>query len=67
MANITLKDDRIHVGERFSFTLQRTLRLPDDGKTYPLPPGLGAFPVLRVSDYEDKVPQQWREQGGFFV
>lgn len=67
VANITLKDDRIHVGERFSFTLQRTLRLPDDGKTYPLPPGLGAFPVLRVSDYEDKVPQQWREQGGFFV
>ncbi|HEX6718991.1 MAG TPA: hypothetical protein VF088_17920 [Pyrinomonadaceae bacterium] len=67
MTSITLKDDRIHVGERFSFTLQRTLRLPDDGKTYPLPPGLGAFPVLRVSDYEDKVPQRWREQGGFFV
>ncbi len=67
MATITLKDDRIHVGERFSFTLQRTLRLPDDGKTYPLPPGLGAFPVSRVSDFEDKVPPHWLERGGFFV
>lgn len=67
MANITLKDDRIYVGERFSFTLQRTLRLPDDDKTYPLPPSLGAFPVLPVSDYQDKVPERWREQGGFFV
>lgn len=67
MVSIVLKDDRIHVGERFSFTLQRTLRLPDDGKTYPLPPGLGAFPILPISDYEDKVPQRWREQGGFFV
>ena len=67
MATITLSNNTIHVGERFSFALQRTLRLPDDGKTYPLPPGLDKFPVLRVSDYEDKVPQRWRELGGFFV
>lgn len=67
MLSITVRDDRIHVGERFSFTLQRTLRLPDDGKTYPLPPGLGSFPVLKVADYEDSVPERWRERGGFFV
>ena len=67
METITLKEDRIHVGERFSFTLQRTLRLPDDGKSYPLPPGLGSFPINRVSDFEDKVPPQWRERGGFFI
>jgi len=43
------------------------LRLPDDGKTYPLPPGLGSFPVLRVSDYETTVPASWLARGGFFV
>lgn len=64
---VELKDDRIHVGERFSFTLQRTLRLPDDGKAYPLPPGFGPFPVLSVSDYEGRFPGDWSERGGFFV
>ena len=37
----------------------RTLRLPETG-THPLPPGLGGFPVRRVSDYPDTVPEQWR-------
>lgn len=37
--------DRIPLGEHVSVTLQRTLRIPDDGSDYPLPPGLGAFPV----------------------
>jgi len=67
MSNVTVQADRIHVGERFSFTFQRTLRLPDDGRTYPLPPGFGSFPVHSVTEYADKVPRRWREQGGFFV
>lgn len=65
--SVTVRDDRIHVGERFSFTLQRTLRIPDDGRQYPLPPGLGPFPVLRVEDYTDAVPAHWRGRGGLFV
>lgn len=48
-------------------SLQRTLRIPDDGKTYPLPPGFGTFPVRKVDDYKDKVPAAWREHGGVFV
>ena len=45
----------------------RTLRIPDDGKTYPLPPGFGSFPIRRVQDYWDKVPASWRERGGVFI
>ena len=30
--------------------LQRTLRIPDDGHDYPLPPGLGAFPLRHVDE-----------------
>ena len=39
----------------------RTLRIPDDGKDYPLPPGMGRFPIRRVSDYLDTVPEKWLE------
>lgn len=57
----------VWIGNKFSFTLQRTLRIPDDNKTYPLPPGLGAFPVFHVSDYKDKLPEDWAKHGGVFI
>ena len=44
----------------------RTLRLPETG-THPLPPGLGEFPVRRVSDYGDRVPEAWRARGGVML
>jgi hypothetical protein len=65
--NIRLEEGRIRVGARFSVSFQRTLRIPDDGRQYPLPPGLGMFPVRRVTDYARRVPAEWRERGGFFV
>jgi len=48
-------------------TFQRTLRIPDDGRAYPLPPGLGAFPLRRVDDYASRVPDGWSERGGVFL
>jgi hypothetical protein len=50
-----------------SITFQRTLRIPDNGKTYPLPPGLGAFPLRRVRDYASRVPADWVQHGGVFL
>ncbi|GHI03643.1 hypothetical protein AQI88_35905 [Streptomyces cellostaticus] len=44
----------------------RTLRLPETG-THPLPPGLGEFPVRRVADYADRVPERWRARGGVML
>jgi hypothetical protein len=67
MLTVALRADRIHVGERFSLSLQRTLRIPDDGRTYPLPPGLEALPVHRVADFAERLPKAWRVHGGFFV
>ncbi|MBN2361589.1 MAG: hypothetical protein JXR83_19205 [Deltaproteobacteria bacterium] len=52
-------------GLRISF--QRTLRIPDDGGCYPLPPGLGSFPIRKVDDYADRVPVEWLERGGLFL
>ncbi|MAS96613.1 MAG: hypothetical protein CMO55_25775 [Verrucomicrobiales bacterium] len=47
--------------------LQRTLRLPDDEKTYPLPPGLDAFPLRHVDDFENTVPAHWLLRGGVIM
>src|ERR1051326_8097101 len=42
---------------------QRTLRIPDDGKNYPLPPGLGRFPLRHIDDYGSRVPGGWVKPG----
>ena len=46
---------------------QRTLRIPDDGKIYPLPAGFGRFPVRHVDDHKDTVPAPWIERGGVLM
>lgn len=43
-------EDRLVVADKLRIAFQRTLRIPDDGKTYPLPPGLGLFPIRRDGD-----------------
>jgi hypothetical protein len=67
MLEVKFKNNAIQIGKHFSVTFQRTLRIPDDGNTYPLPPGLGEFPVCKVQDYENKVPPTWKEHGGVFI
>ena len=68
MLHITLKDDRLYFGaDGFAVSFQRTLRIPDDGKTYPLPPGLGAFPVRRVADYAAGGPAAWNQPDSVFI
>lgn len=67
MLEVTIEESAVRIGAHFTVSFQRTLRLPDDGKDYPLPPSLGAFPIRRVEDYADRVPPQWREQGGVFI
>jgi hypothetical protein len=57
----------VHPEAQMSVTFQRTLRLPDDGKEYPLPPGLGSFPLRHVDDFKDRVPARWLEHGGVMM
>ncbi|NLF19618.1 MAG: hypothetical protein GX595_20500, partial [Lentisphaerae bacterium] len=57
----------VHPKATMSVTFQRTLRIPDDGNDYPLPPGLGAFPLCHVDDYPAKVPASWIEHGGVML
>jgi hypothetical protein len=48
-------------------SFQRTLRLPDDGKVYPLPAGLGQFPMRSIMAYPNSAPKQWLEKGGVIL
>lgn len=57
----------IHPEARLTITFQRTLRIPDDGNTYPLPPGLGKFPLRHVDDFSSKVPTPWVTRGGILL
>src|SRR5215472_8111335 len=50
-----------------NFEFQRTLRIPDDGKNYPLPPGLGRFPLRHIDDYASRVPAGWLKRGGVLL
>ena len=58
MLDVTIHADRVQIGRHFSVGFERTLRIPDDGRDYPLPPSLGRFPVRRVADYADRVPAE---------
>ena len=71
---IELKDDElvfrfpeVHELAELRVGFQRTLRVPDDNRDYPLPPGLGNFPLKHVDDYADRVPDTWRKHGGVFL
>lgn len=54
--DVTQHDDRLHFGERLIVSFHRTLRLPEDGNTYPLPPGFGLFPVLQRAEPGSATP-----------
>jgi hypothetical protein len=60
---IELNDDcfvfsfpEVHPKAKLRIDFQRTLRIPDDGNEYPLPPGLGSFPIEHVDDYKKNLP-----------
>ena len=71
---ITLNDNalqfrfpEVHDDARCSIEFQRTLRIPDDDKVYPLPPGLGRFPMRHLDDYARRLPDAWRRRGGVIL
>ena len=68
---ITLEGNRllfrfpeVHDEAHCSMEFQRTLRIPDDDRDYPLPPGLGCFPLRHLDDYAPQLPEEWQRRGG---
>ena len=52
---------------RMTIEFQRTLRIPDDGRDYFLPPGLGRFPLRHVDDFADRLSAAWLDRGGVMM
>ena len=57
----------VHQDAHCSISFIRTLRIPDDGHEYPLPPGFSRFPLRHVDDYSGTVPGSWSRHGGVFL
>ncbi len=64
---VAVRGDEVLIGPRFSVAFQRTLRIPEDVTTYPLPPGLGRLPVHRVDEFADRVPREWQDRPAVFI
>ena len=71
---ITLEHDRlvfrfpqVHEDAECSMGFQRTLRIPDNGKDFALPPGLGEFPLRHLDDHQGRAPENWRRRGGVIM
>jgi hypothetical protein len=71
---ITLEGDtlvfrfpQVHKHARTEIEFQRTLRIPDNLEEYPLPPGLGRFPIRHTEDFKPRLPREWLERGGVML
>jgi hypothetical protein len=71
---ITLENDSlvfrfpdVHEAAALRIGFQRTLRLPDDGKTYPLPADLGNFPLRHLDDFAARLTSSMAKRGGVLM
>ncbi len=54
----------VHRRAECRIEFQRTLRIPDDGRIYPLPAGLGRFPLRHLDDFASRMPKRSARRGG---
>jgi len=57
----------VHPKAGCALSFHRTLRVPDDGHVYPLPPGLGRFALRLIDDFRERLPEDWGRHGGVFM
>jgi hypothetical protein len=58
-----LQDD-----EKFlEVSLRRTVRVPDNGQAYDLPPDCGPFPIYSVNKFKHQLPTNMAAKGGLFM
>lgn len=55
------------VAAALDISFRRTIRVPDNNKSYDLPPDCGAFPLYSVDQFKDKLPTAMVAKGGLFL
>lgn len=48
-------------------SLRRTIRVPDNGSSYGLPPDCGTFPIYSVAEFRSTLPAEMSAKGGCFI
>lgn len=66
-SQLSLRFPDVHLHAVCQLNFQRTLRIPDDNRAYPLPPGLGRFPLEHVEDHSSRLPSAWVARGGVLL
>ena len=56
----------LRIGRKTKISFHRTLRIPEDGKDYPLPASLGTLPIHRVEDFAATVPEDSKGADSLF-
>lgn len=64
---LTFTFPEVHQNASCNISFQKTLRIPDDNREYPLPPGLGKFPLRHIEDFSESLPRAWTERGGVIL
>ena len=57
----------LHEKAGVEITFQRTLRIPDNDRSYALPPGLGRFPLRHIADYDLGDDEHLKRRGGLIM
>jgi hypothetical protein len=65
--SLVFRFPEVHEQAKMEVNFRRTLRIPDNGKHYPLPPGLGSFSLKHLEDFADRIPADWRERAGVMM
>lgn len=65
--SLVIRFPEIHENAGVKIDFQRTLRLPDDGETHYLPPGLGRFPLRHIEDFDLGSNNHLKKRGGVIM
>ncbi|HBY9388001.1 hypothetical protein [Klebsiella quasipneumoniae] len=57
----------VHPKASGAVSFQRTLRVPDNDRIYPLPAGLGKFQLTHIDNYAEKIPACMLKKGGVLM
>ena len=62
--SLEIRFPEVHENAGIRIDFQRTLRLPDNGESHHLPPGLGRFPIRHIEDFDLGDNNHLKKRGG---
>ena len=62
----SIQIDRANTEPILGITFKRTLRVADNDKSSQLPPCMGTFPLYKIRDYQERLPEKIARKAGVF-